>query len=598
MSISAAHAEPAKASPDTRILLAIVWSATVAAQLLAAFGRGDTLLSTDDAMRLAEVRDFLAGQGWFDLTQNRLDPPGGVAMHWSRLVDLPLALLIRAGEVALAPPLAERAVLVLWPAMLLLGFLAGGARLARELGGEAAARLALLFAALSAPVLQHFRPGAIDHHNVQLVLLMWSLALAAPLAARQAVLAGLLAALSLTVGVELAPAIAALAAAVALRRVAAGAPARSATIAFGMSFAAATAMLFAATVPPSRYGAPACDALSVVHVAAAALGGLGLAALAALPALAAARTRLAAAGALALLLGALLGGAFPACMGDPYGHLDPRLNALWLAYVNEARSLSALLRDLPQEVPAYYGPPAAAFVFGVLACRRDNSTIRGRWIVALAVLAILFAVSLWQMRGTAAANAVAAAVLPAALLRRCPSDRPVFLGFGRAALTGALLLNPVAMIAIGSAGARALDVLGVAPRPTLISGGPAACVAASDYAPLARLPKGRVLGFIDAGPFLISETPHAAFAAPYHRNAAGNTAALDLWLGPAAAAQARLAALDVGYIAFCPGAPERYNYAAAAPQGLAAALGRGEVPDFLERVPLTGTSLMLFRVGR
>ena len=37
------------------------------------------------------------------------------------------------------------------------------------------AALALILAALSAPLLQHLRPGAIDDHNVELVLLMWSL---------------------------------------------------------------------------------------------------------------------------------------------------------------------------------------------------------------------------------------------------------------------------------------------------------------------------------------------------------------------------------------------------------------------------------------
>ena len=39
----------------------------------------------DDVLRMVQVRDLLAGQGWFDLTQHRLDAPvGGVAMHWSR----------------------------------------------------------------------------------------------------------------------------------------------------------------------------------------------------------------------------------------------------------------------------------------------------------------------------------------------------------------------------------------------------------------------------------------------------------------------------------------------------------------------------------
>ncbi len=51
--------------------------------------RGINSYSTDDAMRLVEVRDFMAGQSWFDLTQYRLDPPNGVVTHWSRLIDLP-----------------------------------------------------------------------------------------------------------------------------------------------------------------------------------------------------------------------------------------------------------------------------------------------------------------------------------------------------------------------------------------------------------------------------------------------------------------------------------------------------------------------------
>jgi hypothetical protein len=48
-------------------------------------------------------------------------------------------------------------------------------------------------------------------------------------------------------------------------------------------------------------------------------------------------------------------------------------------------------------------------------------------------------------------------------------------------------------------------------------------------------------------------------------------------------------------IAFCPGAPERHIYAAAAPDGLAGALGRGEVPGLLERVPVEGTGLAVYR---
>jgi hypothetical protein len=203
------------------------------------------------------------------------------------------------------------------------------------------------------------------------------------------------------------------------------------------------------------------------------------------------------------------------------------------------------------------------------------------------------------VRGAAAANAVAVAMLPAALVRALPArNAATFLGLSRAALLAALLLNPLAMIALGTATVRAVEAVTGAQRPQLISDGPGTCSQAADYAPLARLPRGLVLGFIDAGPFLLMTTPHAALAAPYHRNVRGNAAMLDVFLAPASEARARLAALGVDYVAFCPGAPERHNYATAAPHALAAALGRGEVPDFLEPVALEGTKLAVYRARR
>ena len=53
-----------------------------------------SLGDTDDNMRLMQVRAWLAGQGWYDLTNYRLNPPVGFNIHWSRIVDLPIAGLI------------------------------------------------------------------------------------------------------------------------------------------------------------------------------------------------------------------------------------------------------------------------------------------------------------------------------------------------------------------------------------------------------------------------------------------------------------------------------------------------------------------------
>ena len=39
-----------------------------------AFGFSDT----DDNLRLVQVRDWVAGQGWYDLRQHRINPPDGL----------------------------------------------------------------------------------------------------------------------------------------------------------------------------------------------------------------------------------------------------------------------------------------------------------------------------------------------------------------------------------------------------------------------------------------------------------------------------------------------------------------------------------------
>jgi hypothetical protein len=289
---------------------------------------------------------------------------------------------------------------------------------------------------------------------------------------------------------------------------------------------------------------------------------------------------------------------FPACLGDPYAYVDPRLTALWLSNVSEARSLAMMWRDLPQEVIPYYGLAAVGLMIGLYRCWREDGERRWPWLNCIAVLLPLALIAIWQVRGCAAANAVAVAIVPAALVRGLPptDGRGVSLGIGRAALLVAALVNPLTLIAAGNAVARVNRIASGAAPPTVIADGPGTCRRAADYSPLASLPRGLVLAFIDAGPFLLLETPHSVLAAPYHRNVRGNAAMLDVFLARPDDAKAKLAALNVDYVAFCRGAPERYNYVREAPEGLAAALTRNETPDFLELIPLAGTDLVVYRL--
>lgn len=596
----AARTGPITRRSETRAFVWLIWGVATLC-LWATFGTDN--LATDDAMRLVEIRDWLSGQSWFDLTQYRLDPPAGVVTHWSRLIDLPIGLLIEAGKTIFPAAIAEHAAVMIWPAALLAALFAGTARIASAFAGPKAAGLAVLFTAMMAPTLQHFRFGAIHHHNVQLVLLVWSIALLLPMThhPRNAAASGFLCALSIAVGQEMVPAIAALAVIVAVRWIFAGQPSSKATASFAGSLAIGAIGFAAATIPPSGYFVVHCDAISIGQVGALAIGGFGLAALTMLPGLNSRASRLTAALGLAIAIGAFIKVVAPTCIGDPYAQLDPRLADLWLSSVSEARGVSALWRDMPQQVLAYFGVPVAALVLGIYRCvRENNDEDRWNWIAVTAVQAVFLLLTVWQLRGAAGANVVAAAIFPAALLRTLPlkQNEPHTFGLRRAVVIVLLLLNPAVLLALGNGVAHAFAISAVTSRRIIASGDAGTCQRPGDYTPLAALPQGRVLAFIDSGPFILLQTSHAVFGAPYHRNQAGNLAVLDMLLADPKNAQREMAARGIDYVAFCPGAPERYQYADLAPHGLAATLATGTPPAFLQHLPVTGTDLAVYRVLR
>jgi hypothetical protein len=579
-------------------MLFLVWGLFAALQLQSGLSSLPANLHNDDAMRLVEVRDFLAGQGWFDLAQYRLDPPDGVVTHWSRLIDLPLALMIAATRPLLGARGAETFVLAAWPLGLLLPALAGTARIALRLADSRAAMLALVLAVATVPVMTHFRVGAIDHHNVQITLLIWTIALLIrePVAPRAAAGAAILCLVSIAIGLEMLPAIAVIGTGVALLWIWRGREVAPAAAAFGVGFAASGVALLVATIPPWRYGAATCDAFSIVHVVAALLGGLGLAALAAFLRPDSVQRRLAAAAGLAVLLGASVGIMFPSCLRDPY-ELGPRLTTLWLEHVLEARSFLSLAREAPEQLVPIYGFIVVGLAAAIVMLWRDRDAPRWPFVLTTSVLFALFAVALWEVRTAAMADLLAVPVLYAALVRLFPGGRTVVLGLTRPVMIGAFVLNQAMLVPIGEAAARGVEAL-TQQRRLPFAAEPETCGRPDDVAPLAELPEGLVLAFIDAGPNILMTTGHTILAAPYHRNIRGNNAMLDVFLGSPDEAQARLAGLGVDYVAFCAGAPEAFNYRQAAPDGLAARLARGLVPKFLIPMATAPTPVLVYRVIR
>ena len=98
---------------------------------------------SDDATRLIQVREFMASWNWFDTTTMKMGGDAGMLSHWSRLVDLPLALLIGGFNLVMPLDDAERLTHIVWPVSLLGALLWVMYRTTASVAGEIAGRLTL-----------------------------------------------------------------------------------------------------------------------------------------------------------------------------------------------------------------------------------------------------------------------------------------------------------------------------------------------------------------------------------------------------------------------------------------------------------------------
>ncbi len=555
----------------------------------------------DDAMRAVEVRDFLAGQGWFDLVPHRLSPDHPFLLHWSRLVDVPLALAMGLLRRVTDADTAERLTRLTEPAALYVLFLTLLASLARALVGRGGPLAAALLAAGGLDLVGNFVPGHIHHHALQVTLLVAIVKLLIdaldPEKAGRAGWAGALAALSLAVNLQNLPFVAAGAGLLVFFWVD---PRNRLGRALGfhaLGLVAGATVVFLLQVPPSRFLAPVCDAFGAPHLLAAWVGGAGLLGLAgvsprsaAWPARALAAAVLGAGTLLAVKL------AYPACLGDPYAAVDPLLRERWLSEVGEAMPLRALLaRD-----PAGTLPLVATLVAGLATTAAAAWSARGldrrRWMVVAALSALAVLGSCWEVRVAASAEAFAA-LGGAWLLCR-------WFGPGRPGLPARpAVLGVVCGLALTQAGWAAVVPARLLSRPSPAAQGRAwppldaeACFAPASYATLAAFPPGRVLSGIDLGSHILAHTPHDAFAAPYHRDAAGNRLALLAFVAAPAAAERMIREARADALALCLASPEIQDFALQNPDGLAGQIMAGRTPDWLAPVLPDAGPMRVFRV--
>ncbi len=579
-------------APDPRraaLWALLAWLICGVLTIWLAHGRFPTLAfrDPDDAMRLVQVRDWINGQPFLDVSQRRVNPPLGGPMHWSRIVDMPIAGLILLLRPLIGSAAAELAACIAVPLLLLGGLVAALFTAARRMAGDAVALLSVLLLLTSPSILVQFAPLRIDHHGWQILLA--GVALLGALDARPVrggLIAGLALALWLQISSEALPYTALFAAVLALRSWI-DQPQALRFIAFSIILGGGALTLLVLLRGATAPFVTQCDALSFAYI-------WPLVALAAATAIAARLIGLSSGGR-RLVVAAIGGGAAaitflatggPCLSGDPFAALGPLAYRLWYLKVLEGRPIWA--QDLAMRgiilLPALLGLGGA-----LIAASRASLAGRMRWLTLALLLIGAMLVSLMVMRALSVAHLFALPGIAWLLIALWRSVQ-------RSRLSVVRVIGSAALIVLTPAGLSAAWVALAAPPATekkeSRSSSDAATLAALD-----RLPPATLFAPIDIGPDILLRTRHSVIATAHHRNAVGLATVIAGFVAAPQEAQGVIGRTRATYLVTCDAIVEMKYYARENPSGLAAMLKQGSAPAWLEPLPGEGR-LRIWRIRR
>jgi hypothetical protein len=544
-------------------------------------------------MRMMQVRALLHGQGWFDLRQYRLNPPFGADIHWSRLVDLPIAGLILLFQPFVGGPKAQVVAAGVAPMLPYLVLLFGIALTARRLIDPRAFWLPIIALTLTGLTNSMFMPERIDHHGWQLALLSVSIAgLADPKRIRGGLTLGISTALSLAIGLEMIIYLAIAGAAVALFWVA-DVRERARALAYSVSLGGGTAFSFLVFASYANR-APVCDALSPVWLSSM-LVASALLLILAWRSPTDWKARLGMAAGAGIILAAFYVLMWPNCL-TRLENVSPEVQYLWLSHVREARPVYKHGWQLASMILAI--PVTGAIGWALLAWHNRVDADRFRRTIGAALPGLVATLLLfWQTRTGPAAQlmtvvgAVAIVWVLAPLFDR--SRNPLLRSVGVIA---------VAIVGFGAIVPFALKMIPgtkMTPREIQVERANRMCNYIGSFRPIALLPKGVVFTWVDLAPRLITVTHHDSIMGPYHRNGEQIADTMLAFRGSADQAHRIFDKYRSDYLLTCPDSSTTTIFMSEAPKGFYGQLQRGQVPKWLIPVQLPANSpFRMWKISR
>jgi hypothetical protein len=538
---------------------------------------------TDDATRLVETRELLDGQSWWDLELHRLGEAGS-EMHWSRHMDAMLAVPTTALRPFVGTESAELVSIILVPSLLLLISLWLIRTIADHIVPRGDAGLyAMVAGALMVGVLHRLTPGALDHHGLQIVLVLLvvrALQMASRLSAGR--IAGIATGTALTIGLETLPILAVAIGAWLVASLLCGRFEDGGPRAFGVALlgsAVASSLLFS---PPDRLLSAQCDVFS--------LGYLGLIAVPSIGLFIIVRAKLSTQAKLVTLaLSAGVGLLWflkvsPECAAGPYHAVPIEAQEIWLSQITEAQSFRSFAGARPlRAFGMALGPAVALAYLGYLV----RVTRRRDLIVLLSAMVAAVLAGMWQVRVAPFASVIAAPVLGAVATRIRHGVRSEVAGATLAVVSVVALSGFVPSFLADAEFLRG-------DAATTVS---LACLDSQALAAIEEQRHGLIAAEMDLGPELLVGTTHRVLTAPYHRAYEGVLRLYELLLSNPAASEKRHLAAGIDYIFICDDTSLMANWRSDDPGALINLLEGDSPPPWLDKVFDSGRS-RLYSVRR
>jgi hypothetical protein len=549
------------------------------------------VLDNDSVMRLISIQNWLGGQGWFDTVEYRLVPPEGVLLHWSRYIDALIGGVFLVFSVVFSPDVALTIALAVWPtllAVLLIMVIGFGTR--RLIGPEAAC-----FAMLCAMMWPftsdfYFLPGRIDHHNVQvLMIVLVTFAIVWPAQpVRSGIVAGLAAAFALAIGLETLPYILLVGGLLFVRANLSVSPTADKLLAaFCASLGIASIVFWLGQTPQHRLALPVCDQLGLPVLSLIAIATVA----SVVPMLLVPRRVMLRIGMGVLLIALGCAAAWPLlgpCLAGPYGSLPQEVQDIIRFGIIEAQpglifAQSNVFNYIRMALPVAGSLILAGFFWSRIgkstADDHQQRDIIGQLLILslVGVLASFSQIRLLLM--SAAAVPVLVGFVLAILLQRYLQVRDL----GDAAklmIIGVLLVAPTLLEG---------PIKGVLTNdPPVATSMDQSCRKDEALAPLDAIAPGIFLTPMNLGPALILTTHHDSLSGPYHRSPTAFANGYLPFEMPEAELRTYIANTNATHLMLCGGTT--YDV------GFARDLVDGAQADWLIPVSVEAGDLMVFEI--